>query len=386
MGCINCLNNNYNNGNNELLTNPKDENNSSFNEQNNYNILYKKKETIISNDYRHLSSKKIENININPEVLQEEKDEKFNMEILNEINKYRLKHGVDELILDKKISKISQKYAEKCAREKELELSGNKYNDNELGEIIFCCNKEISPKELVDIWYNEGSENYNYNKEPDISNNFTQLIWKSSELFGFGKALTKDNKYYFVANFYPEGNIKGLFLENVFPLTSKNNLSKNYSETNSLYSVNTKFLEEILNAHNEIRLKHNSPPLKLNPSLSMIAQNYAEKLCDIKKLIKSGSMFYNQKLGENLFFSENNCTGEEVTLYWYKGRKNYDFNNLSKNKKNEENDNFTQLIWKNTKEVGFGFNHDNDGNLYVVANYYPCGNIKGQYKNNVLSD
>ena len=384
MGCINCLNNNYNNENNELLTNPKDENNSSFNEQNNCNILYK--ETIISNDYRHLSSKKIENININPEVLQEEKDEKFNMEILNEINKYRLKHGVDELILDKKISKISQKYAEKCAREKELELSGNKYNDNELGEIIFCCNKEISPKELVDIWYNEGSENYNYNKEPDISNNFTQLIWKSSELFGFGKALTKDNKYYFVANFYPEGNIKGLFLENVFPLTSKNNLSKNYSETNSLYSVNTKFLEEILNAHNEIRLKHNSPPLKLNPSLSMIAQNYSEKLCDIKKLIKSGSMFYNQKLGENLFFSENNCTGEEVTLYWYKGRKNYDFNNLSKNKKNEENDNFTQLIWKNTKEVGFGFNHDNDGNLYVVANYYPCGNIKGQYKNNVLSD
>ena len=120
MGCINCLNNNYNNENNELLTNPKDENNSSFNEQNNYNILYK--ETIISNDYRHLSSKKIENININPEVLEEEKDEKFNIEILNEINKYRLKHGVDELILDKKISKISQKYAEKCAREKELEL------------------------------------------------------------------------------------------------------------------------------------------------------------------------------------------------------------------------------------------------------------------------
>ena len=75
-----------------------------------------------------------------------------------------------------------------------------------------------------------------------------------------------------------------------------------------------------------------------------------------------------------------------MKLYWYKGRKNYDFNILSKNKKNEENDNFTQLIWKNTKEVGFGFNHDNDGNLYVVANYYPCGNIKGQYKNNVLSD
>ena len=46
----------------------------------------------------------------------------FGLEILDEINKYRIKHGVEELIFDKNITKISQKYAEKCARENEREF------------------------------------------------------------------------------------------------------------------------------------------------------------------------------------------------------------------------------------------------------------------------
>jgi hypothetical protein len=30
----------------------------------------------------------------------------------------------------------------------------------------------------------------------------------------------------------------------------------------------------------------------------------------------------NQQFGINLFFSKKNCNGEEVTSFWYKGRKN----------------------------------------------------------------
>jgi len=239
----------------------------------------------------------------------------FGLEILDEINKYRVKHGVEELIFDKNITKISQKYAEKCARENELELSDNKYKNEDLGEIIFCCKDELTPKDIVDIWYNQGSENYNYNKEPEISNDFTQLIWKNSKLFGLGYALTKENKYYIVANFFPEGNIKGQFLKNVFPKIAN-------SEANSFYSINTKFLEEILNSHNEKRSKHNSPPLILNPSLSMLAQEKAEKMAENKE-IKFNEK--NKEYGKNYFFSENNCSGEEVTSFWYKGKNKYNF-------------------------------------------------------------
>ena len=32
---------------------------------------------------------------------------------------------------------------------------------------------------------------------------------------------------------------------------------------------------------------------------------------------------------------------------------------------------FTQLVWKNSKEVGFGVAKANDGSFYAVANYFP---------------
>ena len=307
--------------------------------------------------------------------LIEERNELFNTEILYEINNYRIKHGVEELIYDKTISNIAQKYAEKCARENELELSENKYNNKDLGEIIFCCKDDLNPKNIVDIWYNEGSANYDFNKEPEIPNDFTQIIWKNSKLFGIGHALTKENKLYIVANFFPEGNIKGEFLENVFPII-------NQSEPNSFISMNTKFLDEILNSHNELRLKHNSPPLKLNPNLLTLAQKMAEKMAKKKQIKSIGN---NQKLGKNYFFSKNNCTGEEVTSFWYKGKYKYDFKK-NNTYKDELINNFTQLIWKNTKEVGFGFANDNKGNFYVVGYYFPPGNIKGEYKSNVLPD
>ena len=44
---------------------------------------------------------------------------------------------------------------------------------------------------------------------------------------------------------------------------------------------------------------------------------------------------------------------------------------------------FTQLIWKNSKEVGFGIAKSKSGKFYCVANYYPPGNLLGEYKENV---
>ena len=336
-----------------------------------------------SKDILILSDKKDENIEINKKYSEKlilMQNDKFNLEVLEEINKYRLMHGVDELILDEEINKISKKYAEKLARESELELSGNKYKGKDLGEIIFSYQDDISPKELVDIWYNNGSENYDYTKEPEIPNNFTQLIWKNSKYFGIGHALTKEKKLYIVVNFYPEGNIKGQFLKNVFP--------NNLENESSFYSFTTKFLEEALLAHNEIRAKHNSPPLELNPTLSTIAQSHSELLAKKrKKIYSNNNIFKNQKIGESIYISKKSCDGEEVTFFWYKGNKKYNFQKLEENKDdNEEINFFTQLVWKDTKEVGFGFSNDEKGNYYYVANYFPCGNIKGQYQNNVMPE
>ena len=367
MGCNACLN----------KFDEKEIFSASYDEKNeNNDCLFKK--TIISEkkERKEKKEEKSQRLNTSSKKYVQEKIEEFNLEILSEINKYRLHHRVDELIYDEKISRISQRYAEKCAREKELELSENKYKNDDLGEILFCCKEELTAKEIVEIWYNSGSENYDYNKEPEISNNFTQLIWKNTKYFGLGHALTKENERYIVANFSPEGNIKGEFLKNIFPSIS-------LSKSSSIYSINTKFLEDILNSHNEIRAKHKSPPLILNPSLSTSAQNDIEKMIEKNEIKKNDD----KRLGINLFKSKNNCTGEEVTSFWYKGKDKYDFKKSDIIIYKEEIiNNFTQLIWKNTKEVGFGLTNDEEGNFYVLAYYFPKGNIKGQYKNNVISD
>lgn len=43
--------------------------------------------------------------------------------------------------------------------------------------------------------------------------------------------------------------------------------------------------------------------------------------------------------------------------------------------KNLDIGHFTQLVWKNTQLVGFGKSFDDQGCVYIVANYFPPGNI-----------
>ena len=66
---------------------------------------------------------------------------------------------------------------------------------------------------------------------------------------------------------------------------------------------------------------------------------------------------------------------------WYEEKKNY-FKNSNKYSKNTSH--FTQMIWKSTTDVGFGFKKKGDY-YYGVAFYYPPGNVLGEYKENVLT-
>ena len=40
---------------------------------------------------------------------------------------------------------------------------------------------------------------------------------------------------------------------------------------------------------------------------------------------------------------------------------------------------FTQVVWKDSKEVGFGVAQASDGSFYAVANYFPAGNWSGEF-------
>lgn len=129
---------------------------------------------------------------------------------------------------------------------------------------------------------------------------------------------------------------------------------------------------------------HDCPPLKYNENLAKIAQNWAETLGKMQKLQHSPThwrRFNNAVLGENLCYVYNTrLTGEKMMDIWYAESKIHNFS-LDKQ---VDSQNFTQMIWKNSREVGFGRVKGASGDWwYGVAIYMPSGNIVGHYAENV---
>lgn len=140
------------------------------------------------------------------------------------------------------------------------------------------------------------------------------------------------------------------------------------------------FQTECLNAHNDYRQKHGVPPLELSEKICEVAQKWADVLAKKKKLIHSDTKEY----GENLYFKsspneDTPITGEEVVEYWYKEIDAYIF---AEEPKNTLAFHFTQVVWKDSKEIGVGI-AKNKGKVYVVANYSPAGNVMGNFTKNV---
>lgn len=44
---------------------------------------------------------------------------------------------------------------------------------------------------------------------------------------------------------------------------------------------------------------------------------------------------------------------------------------------------FSQMVWKNSRELGIGLGRTRNGKVIVVASYFPRGNIIGQFLHNV---
>uniref|UniRef100_A0A0K0DVX1 SCP domain-containing protein n=1 Tax=Strongyloides stercoralis TaxID=6248 RepID=A0A0K0DVX1_STRER len=141
-------------------------------------------------------------------------------------------------------------------------------------------------------------------------------------------------------------------------------------------TVNIKNLRQFyLNETNKYRALHQVPIVTVNTTIQKGAQDWANYLANTIQSLKHSSSGF----GENLAYSSSSIANNIVKM-WYDEVKYYDFNKPGFTSKTGH---FTQLVWKNSKQVGFGITEKN-GIVYVVCRYFPPGNYLGQFEKNVF--
>ena len=161
-----------------------------------------------------------------------------------------------------------------------------------------------------------------------------------------------------------------------------NNYNNSNKKKENLYINESEgiFQNGMLKYHNIYRNMHGTNNLNLTNELSEKATNYAKKLLESNSNFELNNFYKNQILGENILFSPKKKTEEEICNSWYDEYNNY---NYTKNTFQKGTNHFTQIIWKSTTEVGFGYHNMGEKYCYVAL-YYPQGNILGKFTENVL--
>ncbi|XP_066538282.1 GLI pathogenesis-related 2, like [Hoplias malabaricus] len=147
-------------------------------------------------------------------------------------------------------------------------------------------------------------------------------------------------------------------------------------------SASRLFCEEVLKSHNEYRKKHQVPPLKCSKKLCTEAKRYAESLASTR-ILKHSAESSRGSCGENLAWASYDQPGQDVSDRWYNEVNQYNFNHPGFS---SATGHFTAMVWKSSTKLGVGKAVASDGSTFVVARYFPAGNItnQGHFQANVL--
>ena len=144
--------------------------------------------------------------------------ELFNKNMLEYHNKLRKMHHCNKLENNIELNIKANKYAEILLGVNKNNEGVNFYKEDILGENVYITDKEEKEENICQYWYDENKKyNYELNNFQKDTNHFTQLIWNSTKLIGFGYA-NLNNKICYVALYYPAGNVFGQFTKNVFKI------------------------------------------------------------------------------------------------------------------------------------------------------------------------
>lgn len=130
--------------------------------------------------------------------------------------------------------------------------------------------------------------------------------------------------------------------------------------------------QALLKAHNKCREKVNVPPLRWSNELANYAQDWANQLS------QSGRFEHRpepNQYGENL--AGGNSPNEAVNM-WCSEEKKYNPTTNACRGGLMSCYHYTQVVWRNTRELGCGVASSKDWGKVFVCNYNPPGNFSGE--------
>jgi pathogenesis-related protein 1 len=142
----------------------------------------------------------------------------------------------------------------------------------------------------------------------------------------------------------------------------------------TVYDVSSQAgIQQMVDAHNAWRKRTGVPPLTWSPQLATYAQEWATKLARENKFEHRKNSPY----GENLAWAGGQqLSPERVVTMWGEEVKDYNYTSNSC-KPGKMCGHYTQVVWRNTKQVGCGMARGNGKEVWV-CNYNPPGNYVGQ--------
>ncbi|ROW03632.1 hypothetical protein VPNG_07195 [Cytospora leucostoma] len=136
------------------------------------------------------------------------------------------------------------------------------------------------------------------------------------------------------------------------------------------------FTSAVLNSTNFYRREHNASAVSWNDTLASYASSYLSSMGSLSPDSGSECDFAHSggPYGENLAIGCGDVTG--CVGLWGDEREEYDFDNPGFS---EETGHFTQLVWKDTTAVGCGRRLCGERAWYLVCEYWPRGNVIGEF-------
>ena len=163
---------------------------------------------------------------------------------------------------------------------------------------------------------------------------------------------------------------------------NKNNkkVAENQAQPQKEKNINDIY-NDVLKQHNKIREKYKREQLKLNNDLTTLAQKYADNF----DLLEESNFHFendqNQYIGINYKLFDGDISEiNKICKEWIDEGKGCEENNVIKYSSKTKH--FTQIIWKNTKNIGLGYSELNNNKKIFIAFYYPVGNILNEFERN----